>query len=96
MKIGLIHEGKIPADNRVALTPAKCAFIERLFSCKIIVEPSPTRCFSDAEYEAEGIEVSSDLSDCDFLMGIKEVPIYRLLAGKTLSCCPQTGRDSPL
>ena len=69
MKIGLIHEGKIPEDNRVALTPAKCAFVERLFSCKIIVEPSPTRCFSDAEFQAEGIKVSSDLSTCDFLMG---------------------------
>ncbi|MDZ7877203.1 MAG: NAD(P)-dependent oxidoreductase [Saprospiraceae bacterium] len=83
MKIGLIHEGKIPKDNRVALTPAKCAFVERLFSCKIIVEPSPTRCFSDAEYQAEGITVSTDLSQCDCLMGIKEVPIDRLMAGKT-------------
>ena len=95
MKIGLIHEGKIPADNRVALTPAKCAFIERLFSCKIIVEPSPTRCFSDAEFEAEGIEVSSDLSDCDFLMGIKEVPIDRLLAGKTYLFFSHTIKKQP-
>ena len=95
MKIGLIHEGKIPADNRVALTPAKCAFIERLFSCKIIVEPSPTRCFSDAEFEAEGIEVSSDLSDCDFLMGIKEVPIDRLVAGKTYLFFSHTIKKQP-
>ena len=95
MKIGLIHEGKIPADNRVALTPAKCAFIERLFSCKIIVEPSPTRCFSDAEFEAEGIEVSSDLSDCDFLMGIKEVPIDRLLVGKTYLFFSHTIKKQP-
>ena len=95
MKIGLIHEGKIPADNRVALTPAKCAFVERLFPCKIIVEPSPTRCFSDAEYEAENIAVSADLSDCDFLMGIKEVPISRLLVGKTYLFFSHTIKKQP-
>ncbi len=95
MKIGLIHEGKIPADNRVALTPAKCAFVERLFPCKIIVEPSPTRCFSDAEFEAENIAVSADLNDCDFLMGIKEVPISRLLVGKTYLCFSHTIKKQP-
>ena len=95
MKIGLIHEGKIPADNRVALTPAKCAFIERLFSCKIVVEPSPTRCFSDAEFKAEGIDVSPDLSTCDFLMGIKEVPIQRLIAGKTYLFFSHTIKKQP-
>lgn len=95
MKIGLIHEGKIPADNRVALTPAKCAFIERLFSCKIIVEPSPTRSFSDAEFEEEGIEIATDLSDCDFLMGIKEVPIDRLIAGKTYLFFSHTIKKQP-
>ncbi len=95
MKIGLIHEGKIPADNRVALTPAKCAFVERLFSCKIIVEPSPTRCFSDAEFEAENITVSADLSDCDFLMGIKEVQIERLVAGKTYLFFSHTIKKQP-
>ncbi len=95
MKIGLIHEGKIPADNRVALTPAKCAFVERLFPCKIIVEPSPTRCFSDAEFEAENIAVSADLNDCDFLMGIKEVPIQRLMVGKTYLFFSHTIKKQP-
>jgi saccharopine dehydrogenase (NAD+, L-lysine forming) len=95
MKIGLIHEGKVPADNRVALTPAKCAFIERLFSCKIIVEPSPTRCFSDAEYTEAGITVSADLSDCDFLLGIKEVPIPRLMVGKPYLFFSHTIKKQP-
>jgi saccharopine dehydrogenase (NAD+, L-lysine forming) len=95
MKIGLIHEGKVPADNRVALTPAKCAFIERLFSCKIIVEPSHTRCFSDAEYIAEGITVSADLSNCDFLLGIKEVPIPRLMIGKPYLFFSHTIKKQP-
>ena len=83
MKIGLIKEGKIPPDNRVALTPQQCAFVERLFPAKIIVEPSPLRCFEDSEFEDEGIILSQNLENCDFLLGIKEVPVEQLIPNKT-------------
>ena len=83
MKIGLIREGKNPPDNRVALTPQQCAFVERLFPVKIIIEPSPTRCFSDVEIDEEDVKLSSNLQSCDFLLGIKEVPIEQLIADKT-------------
>lgn len=83
MKIGLIKEGKTPPDNRVALTPQQCTFVERLFPAKIIVEPSPNRCFSDSEFEDEGIMISKNMRDCDYLLGIKEVPIEQLIPEKT-------------
>ena len=83
MKIGLIHEGKNPPDNRVALTPQQCAFVERLYPVKIIVEPSPTRCFTDAEFEEEDVKLSHNLQSCDYLLGIKEVPIDQLIPHKT-------------
>jgi saccharopine dehydrogenase (NAD+, L-lysine forming) len=83
MKIGLIREGKNPPDNRIALTPQQCAFVERLFPVKIIVEPSPTRCFSDEEIDEEDVKLSSNLQSCDFLLGIKEVPIEQLIENKT-------------
>lgn len=81
MKIGLIKEGKTPADNRVAFTPEQCKIlIEKGFEVK--VESSKIRCFSDDEYRAQGIEVTDDISDCDVLFGIKEVPIDMLVPGK--------------
>jgi saccharopine dehydrogenase (NAD+, L-lysine forming) len=83
MKIGLIREGKNPPDNRIALTPPQCAFVERLFPVKIIVEPSPNRCFSDAEIDEEDVKLSNNLQSCDILLGIKEVPIEQLIEGKT-------------
>ncbi len=83
MKIGLIKEGKTPPDNRVALTPQQCAFVERLFPAKIVVEPSPLRSFKDSEFEDEGIILSQNLENCDFLLGIKEVPIEQLIPNKT-------------
>jgi saccharopine dehydrogenase (NAD+, L-lysine forming) len=49
----------------------------------ITVEPSPTRCFPDAEYIAEGITMSEDMTGCDVLMGVKEVPVTHLIPNKT-------------
>jgi saccharopine dehydrogenase (NAD+, L-lysine forming) len=82
--IGLIREGKIPADNRVALTPAQCKFLQqRVPNLKILVQTSASRCFTDAEYKAAHIDVVEDVSSCDILLGIKEVPVEMLIANKT-------------
>lgn len=83
MKIGIIRENKTPPDTRVPLTPKQCAKIIRQHDVEIIVQPSPNRCFTDAEYEAEGLTLSENISDCDVLMGVKEVKIERLIADKT-------------
>lgn len=84
IKIGLIREGKIPADNRVALTPAQCKWIKKNSSeVEVIAQSSPDRCFTDKEYQSAGVEVREDISDCDILFGIKEVPVDQLIAEKT-------------
>jgi alanine dehydrogenase len=84
LKLGLIREGKVPADNRVALTPAQCKWIHKNSTeVTVIVQSSATRCFADKEYKAAGVEVKDDISDCDILFGIKEVPAEQLIAGKT-------------
>ena len=83
-RIGLIREGKTPADNRVALTPAQCKWILKNSSdITITVQSSENRCFSDSEYQAAGAQVKDDISDCDILLGIKEVPPELLVPGKT-------------
>ncbi|RYZ28028.1 MAG: alanine dehydrogenase [Chitinophagaceae bacterium] len=82
-KIGIIKEGKIPADNRVALTPAQCRWVKENFSqCEIIVQRSENRCFSDREYSIAGITLADSLDDCDILLGIKEVPPSQVLENK--------------
>jgi alanine dehydrogenase len=82
LKIGLIREGKIPTDNRVALTPAQCKWVQENKNISILIQHSATRCYSDNEYIKAGIEVKEDLSKCDVLLGIKEVPIDMLIPGK--------------
>lgn len=84
IKIGLIKEGKTPQDNRVAFSPQQCRYIQENYpSIQIKVQSSPTRCFKDQEYAMKGIEVVEDLSDCDILFGIKEVPVDQLIPNKT-------------
>ncbi len=84
LNIGLIREGKIPADSRVALTPAQCKWLHKNFAdVTIKVQPSSTRCFTNKEYELAKVELNEDLSGCDVLLGIKEVPKEMLLPNKT-------------
>ena len=81
--IGLIKEGKVPQDFRVALTPKQCRYLkEQIAHLDIIVESSSHRCFEDFEYQNEGIEIVQNLQKADILLGIKEVPIEQLIADK--------------
>ncbi|WP_372948174.1 NAD(P)-dependent oxidoreductase [Mariniphaga sp.] len=82
-KLGILREGKIPPDNRVPLTPEQCIEVQQNFpGVQVIIQTSHVRCFSDEEYREKGIPVQEDVSDCDVLMGVKEVPIIDLLQGK--------------
>lgn len=94
--IGLIREGKIPADNRVALTPAQCKWVQKNFpQIRIVAEHSPDRCFSDREYQQAGVELRQEMQDCDILMGIKEVPLAQLIPHKTYLFFSHTKKKQP-
>jgi len=84
MKIGILREGKQPPDKRVPFSPEQCTQItERFPVVEIFVQPSKIRCFSDDEYRKAGVFLQEDLSKCDVLMGVKEVPVQDLIPGKT-------------
>ncbi len=84
LTIALIREGKIPADNRVALTPAQCKWLKQNSpDIYILVQPSPTRCFSDKDYLQAGAVITEDIHQADILFGIKEVPKECLIPHKT-------------
>ncbi|MBL7718444.1 MAG: alanine dehydrogenase [Flavipsychrobacter sp.] len=96
MVIGLIRERKTPPDERVPLTPRQCAYImARYPGVTIVVEPSPTRCYTDDEYKTEGITLTEDLSACDVLLGVKEVKTEYLLPGKTYFFFSHTKKKQP-
>ncbi len=93
--IGLIREGKIPLDNRVALTPSQCKWLQQNRNVKVLVQTSNHRCFSDKEYTSLGIEVREDISESDILLGIKEVPIEMLIPNKKYLFFSHTKKMQP-
>lgn len=82
MKIGIIKEGKSPADSRVVLSPEQC---KNLVSqgYDINVQRSPVRCFPDDAYSKAGVPLVDSVANCDVLLGVKEVPIEELIPNKT-------------
>lgn len=96
LTIGIIREGKVPPDKRVPLTPTQCKELMGKFpNIKVVVQPSVKRCYPDAEYEAQGVELRENLDECDVLMGIKEVPKNELIGNKTYFFFSHTIKKQP-
>jgi len=96
LKIGLIREGKIPQDNRVALTPAQCKWLRLNFDdVQVVAQQSANRCYTNQEYERAGVEVTEDMSGCNLLLGIKEVPVEMLLENKRYMFFSHTKKLQP-
>ena len=96
LTIALIREGKIPADNRVALTPAQCKWLKQNSpDIDILVQPSPTRCFPDKDYEMAGAIITEEIDKADILLGIKEVPKDQLIPNKTYLFFSHTKKAQP-
>lgn len=96
IKLGIIREGKIPADRRVPFTPDQAKEIMHLYpDVKVVCQTSRVRCFKDSEYAQRGIEIVTSLYDCDIIMGIKEVPVSNLIGGKTYLFFSHTMKRQP-
>ena len=96
MKFGIIKERKNPPDRRVVFSPNEIKTIQEQFPVVCFkVEPSDIRIFSDAEYQNLGIEVTDDLSDCEVLFGVKEVPVEALIPNKKYFFFSHTIKKQP-
>ncbi|GFD80356.1 alanine dehydrogenase [Tenacibaculum sp. KUL118] len=96
MKFGIIKERKNPPDRRVVFSPEKLQeFKEQFPQAEIVVESSDIRVFSDEAYTKAGFEVTNDISDCDVLLGVKEVPVDNLIPNKKYFFFSHTIKKQP-
>lgn len=96
MKFGIIKERKNPPDRRVVFSPLKLKEFKEQFPKAIVkVEPSAMRIFSDDAYRKQGIEVTENMTDCDVLLGVKEVPIEALIPNKKYFFFSHTIKKQP-
>ncbi len=96
VKIGVIREGKIPVDKRVPLIPEHINQLTKDYpDIRVWVQRSELRCYPDEEYAGAGIAVKDSVADCDILLGVKEVPVPELVAGKTYLFFSHTTKEQP-
>ena len=83
MKFGIIKERKNPPDRRVVFTPEELVRLQTEHpEAHVKVESSDIRVFSDEAYNSLGIEIATDMTDCDVLFGVKEIPVDALIPNK--------------
>lgn len=96
MKFAIIKERKNPPDRRVVFSPSKLVEAKNQFPEAIFkVESSDIRVFSDDEYKNAGFQVSTEVSDCDVMLGVKEVPIAALIPNKKYFFFSHTIKKQP-
>jgi len=81
-RIGVRHEDKNRWERRAPLTPDHVSTLVEQHDLEVLVEPSQRRIFSDEAYRAAGATLSSDLGSCPVVIGVKEIPPAKLVAGQ--------------
>lgn len=96
MKFGIIKERKNPPDRRVVFSPDALTRLKSEYpEAEISVESSEIRVFPDSEYSEKGFDVTQDVSDCDVLFGVKEVPVDALIPNKKYFFFSHTIKKQP-
>lgn len=96
LRVGILRETKNPPDKRVPLTPSQIIALQ--IECpdvEFFVQPSDVRCYSDEEYRYLEIPIQEDLSNCDILMGVKEVDKSTFIPGKTYLFFAHVAKEQP-
>ncbi len=82
--IGIRRENDRKFEARTPLIPAHVQQItSRWPQVNVLVQPSPLRAFSEAEYRAAGAVIEEDLSSADLILCVKEVYPDQLIDHKT-------------
>ena len=78
--LGIVRETKNRWEARVPLNPkAAKKLIQKGF--EIIVQPATIRIYREEEYKKVGAVISDDLSNCDLILGVKEINLPDLIPG---------------
>lgn len=73
--IGLRREDKSIWERRVPITPEAAEKLKKEHDVETWVQPSPTRAITDAEFASRGARLKEDLSPCDVVFAVKEIPV---------------------
>ncbi len=96
IKVGILRETKTPPDRRVAIPPKQALkLLEKFPNVELFIQSSDLRAYKDDEYKELGLNLVDDVSNCDVLIGVKEVDIPALLPEKTYMFFSHTAKKQP-
>ncbi|MBI4802909.1 MAG: hypothetical protein HY796_10340 [Elusimicrobia bacterium] len=81
--IGIRREDKNPWERRAPLIPEHVAGLVKDRKIGVLVQKSDLRAVKEEEYLRAGAKMTEDLSACDIVFAIKEIPAGLLQKGKT-------------
>jgi len=93
--VALRREDKSRWERRVALTPQGVESLIKQTGAKVLVQPSTNRVYTEQQYVKAGAQISEDISSADVILGIKEVPIDKLIPNKTYMFFSHTHKGTP-
>ena len=82
-KLLIRAEDKNRWERRAPIVPADLASILSETGARAFVEKSDKRFFSEDQYAAAGAARCENMADGDVILGVKEIPVEKLLEGKT-------------
>ncbi len=82
-KVGIRLEDKNKWESRTPIVPDHIKELMERHSLEFIVQESPIRAFTDAEYQKSGARISPDLKDAGVIFAIKEIPAKLIEQNKT-------------
>ena len=80
--LGIRREDKNIWERRVPLSPEHLKRLKDEHDIDACLQPFPDRAFSDKEYRQVGSRIDDDLSSCDIILAVKEIPPSLLLPDK--------------
>lgn len=93
--VGIRREDKGRWERRTPLTPSQARLLRDRDGIQFLVQPSNTRVHSDREYVSAGACIDEDLSTCNAVFGIKEIPPEALQANQTYVYFSHTVKGQP-
>jgi len=79
--VGIRREDKNRWEARAPLTPQDVERIGREHGVRFLVQPAPVRAFPDGDYRQSGAEIGEDLSECNAILAVKEIPKHLFQPG---------------
>ncbi len=80
-KLGIRREDKSRWERRAPLAPEQVRLLRERHGIETLVQPSAIRVFDDEAYRSAGATLAEDLSGCNLVVAVKEIPRELLRPG---------------